>query len=82
MGCLPIVDTLYSNYTINQHGCIEKYSSVARDYNQMLQIELNSMQLSLANQGATIQYVDIYGSLIDMIQDHEKYGEWIISSVL
>ncbi|KAK4589789.1 hypothetical protein RGQ29_020391 [Quercus rubra] len=74
MGCLPIVDTFSSNSTSTKRSCIEQYSSVARDYNQMLQTQLNEMQQSSANHGAKIYYVDIYGSMFDMVQYPEKYG--------
>jgi len=40
----------------------------------MLQNELNLMQLSSANPGARLFYVDIYGPLIDMIQSPAKFG--------
>ena len=36
------------------------------------------MQQSSANHGAKIYYVDIYGSMFDMVQYPEKYGEWMI----
>ena len=44
----------------------------------MLQTQLNEMQQSSANHGAKIYYVDIYGSMFDMVQYPEKYGEWMI----
>ncbi|KAG6691196.1 hypothetical protein I3843_10G052800 [Carya illinoinensis] len=79
MGCLPIVITLFSNSSTVIHDqlqrrCLEQYSSVARDYNRLLQNDLNFMQLSLASQGARIFYLDIYEALIHMIEDHERFG--------
>ena len=82
MGCLPIVDTFSSNNNFTNRSCIEQYSSVARDYNQMLQTELDEMQQNSANHGAKIYYVDIYGPLFDMVQYPEKYGEWIVFWVI
>jgi hypothetical protein len=82
MGCLPVVVTLYSNRSATlQRGCVEQYSSIARDYNLMLQNELKLMQPSLANNGAKVYYIDIYGPLIDMIHDKAKFGERVLYSI-
>ncbi|KAK0578789.1 hypothetical protein LWI29_016208 [Acer saccharum] len=75
MGCLPAVITLNSEDAILQRGCIDKYSTVAREYNQMLQNELKSMHFGSANNiDAKIYYFDIYGPMIDMIQGPAKLG--------
>lgn len=75
MGCLPIVITLNAVETHNkQRKCIEKYSSVARDFNAMLQTELNSMQMKLAHLGFKIYYVDAYNALTNIIQSHSQLG--------
>ncbi|KAK1556712.1 hypothetical protein Q3G72_010607 [Acer saccharum] len=75
MGCLPVVITLNSEDAILQRGCIDKYSTVAREYNQMLQNELKSMHFGSANNiDAKIYYFDIYGPMIDMIQGPAKLG--------
>ncbi|KAI4296849.1 hypothetical protein L6164_036769 [Bauhinia variegata] len=75
MGCLPIMITLNSVNTFNHRGCIDKYSSVGRDYNLKLQNELHLIQLNNAsNHGAKIYYFDIYQPLVDQIQDHERLG--------
>lgn len=75
MGCLPIMITLNSNGAVLQRGCMDQFSSVARDYNALLQTELASMQSSLASQGSRIYYADIYQPLTDMIQRFPSYGE-------
>ena len=72
MGCLPVMITL--NRFDGVRGCLDKYSSVARDYNQMLQHELQLMQHRFSNPAANFYYVDIYGPLADMIQAPQKYG--------
>ncbi|KAK6917636.1 GDSL lipase/esterase [Dillenia turbinata] len=72
MGCLPIVITLHSG-TMNRN-CIDSESTVANDYNQMLQKELQAMQSQLAHQNVAIYYVDIYTPMVEMIQDPQKYG--------
>ncbi|WRX26507.1 GDSL lipase/esterase - like 10 [Theobroma cacao] len=68
MGCLPVVITLNSPNAILERGCIEKFSRVGMEYNQMLQNEVNSMRGRLAHLGAKILYVDIFTPLVDMIQ--------------
>ncbi|KAI3439989.1 Lipase_GDSL domain-containing protein [Psidium guajava] len=74
MGCLPIMITLNSNGAVLQRGCMDQFSSVARDYNALLQTELASMQSSLASQGSRIYYADIYQPLSDVIQRFPSYG--------
>ncbi|XVE88142.1 hypothetical protein DITRI_Ditri19aG0044300 [Diplodiscus trichospermus] len=68
MGCLPVVITLKSEDAILERGCIEKYSRVGMEYNQMLQYEVNSMRARLAHHRAKIYYIDIFTPLVDMIQ--------------
>ncbi|XVF25715.1 hypothetical protein REPUB_Repub13aG0237600 [Reevesia pubescens] len=72
MGCLPVVITLYSQNAI-ERGCIEKYSRIGMEYNQMLQYEVNSMRGRLAHLGAKISYIDIFTPLVDMIQGLGKH---------
>ncbi|KAK4259702.1 hypothetical protein QN277_006009 [Acacia crassicarpa] len=72
VGCLPVMITLNS-FDV-ERSCIDEYSSVARDYNKMLQHELQLMQQRFSNSAANFYYVDIYGPLADMIQAPHKYG--------
>lgn len=65
MGCLPVVITLKSN-SISQRGCIESLSSVARDYNQLLQTRLFGLELMLQDCVTKIVYVDAYSPMADM----------------
>ncbi|KAL2341817.1 hypothetical protein Fmac_009757 [Flemingia macrophylla] len=76
MGCLPIMITLNSPNALFQRHCIDKYSSVARDFNLLLQHELHQMQskLNMSNSDAKIYYVDIYRPIADMIQAHKRFG--------
>lgn len=76
IGCLPIVITLYSNNAFYKRECIDRLSSIARDYNQKLQTQLSTMKLKSANSGKRIGYMDVYGPLEDMAF-HRKYGTWI-----
>lgn len=76
MGCLPFMITLNSPNAIFQRDCIDKYSSIARDYNLLLQYELHAMQLQLnmSTPDAKIYYVDIYKPIADMIQMRKRFG--------
>ncbi|XP_059637227.1 GDSL esterase/lipase At5g45960-like isoform X2 [Cornus florida] len=70
MGCLPVAITLYSGDAFHQRRCVETLSSVARDYNNILQNKLKSMQNNTTN----ILYIDIYKPLSDMIQRQGHFG--------
>ncbi|KAK7306593.1 hypothetical protein VNO77_44542 [Canavalia gladiata] len=77
MGCLPIMITLNSPNAFLQRDCIDKYSSIARDFNLLLQHELHTMQLQLINMSisdAKIFYVNIYEPIANMIQDRKRFG--------
>ncbi|KAL5151123.1 GDSL esterase/lipase [Glycine soja] len=76
MGCLPFMITLNSPNAFFQRDCIDKYSSIARDYNLLLQHELHAMQLQLnmSTPDAKIYYVDIYKPIADMIQMRKRFG--------
>ncbi|CAL5183527.1 unnamed protein product [Lathyrus oleraceus] len=76
MGCLPFMITMNSPNAFLQRNCIERFSSAAKDYNQLLQQELNTMQFHLnsSNSPAKIYYIDIYQPLANMVQAHQKYG--------
>nr|XP_043624529.1 GDSL esterase/lipase At5g45960 isoform X2 [Erigeron canadensis] len=73
MGCLPIVITLFSKNALFDRSCIDYFSSVARNYNFILQARLNLMQSNHALFGARITYLDTYSSLFDAVAGH-KYG--------
>jgi phospholipase/lecithinase/hemolysin len=76
IGCLPVMITLNSPNAFLQRDCIQQFSSTSRDYNLLLQRELQAMQLQLKSSysNAKIYYIDIYGPLANMIQSHQKYG--------
>ncbi|XP_028767295.1 GDSL esterase/lipase At5g45960-like [Neltuma alba] len=74
MGCLPVMITLNSDDAFTERGCMDKFSSAARDYNLMLQHELRFMQLNMSNAGLKISYIDIYGPLDSMIHSHDSFG--------
>ncbi|PIN10421.1 Triacylglycerol lipase [Handroanthus impetiginosus] len=70
MGCVPSVITLNSDNAFTHRGCIEELSSVARDYNRLLQNKLTAMQ----SRDAGFVYIDIYKPLDDMIKKPQHYG--------
>ena len=75
MGCLPVVITMFSKHAISERGCLDNYSSVGLQFNQLLLKELNLMQFRLANHGVSIYLTDSYVALTDMIQGHGRSGE-------
>ncbi|XP_031091978.1 GDSL esterase/lipase At5g45960-like [Ipomoea triloba] len=70
IGCLPIVITTFSGRPFSGRQCLDTYSAVAREYNQMLQDSLQTMK----NECKRIVYADIYKPIDDMVQNPTKYG--------
>ncbi|MED6155187.1 hypothetical protein PIB30_002916 [Stylosanthes scabra] len=73
MGCLPIMITFNSNNAFLERGCVDIFSSVARNHNLLLQNHLNLMQLN-SSLSTKISYIDIYQPLSNMIQDSLNSG--------
>ncbi|KAL3519912.1 hypothetical protein ACH5RR_018061 [Cinchona calisaya] len=80
MGCLPLVITLYSDSALTKRGCIDTFSSIAQDFNQKLQIQLNATQIRLADNGSRIAYLDVYGPLEEITSRGQKYDFEEVSS--
>lgn len=76
MGCLPVVINLNSGDPFEDRGCIEEFSSVAWNYNKMLQKELGKMEKSTQSLGVVINYIDIYNPLMEMIKAPTSFGEF------
>lgn len=74
MGCLPIVITLYGDHPLLKRDCVGYFSNIARDYNRMLQNELNGLQNQIQGSGGRIAYLDVYTPLEDM-SFGRNYGE-------
>ncbi|GFP97554.1 GDSL esterase/lipase at5g45960 [Phtheirospermum japonicum] len=70
IGCVPAVITLYSNNALSHRVCIERLSSIARDYNRLLQNKLTNVQ----THGTKIIYVDIYKPIEDIIKRPQQFG--------
>ncbi|GAB2298621.1 hypothetical protein Dimus_032691 [Dionaea muscipula] len=76
IGCMPIVITLYTK-NLNEHrGCLDSLSSVAREFNHLLQLEINatSHKLATADHRTKLVYADIYDQLESMIRNPTKFG--------
>ncbi|CAH2046251.1 unnamed protein product [Thlaspi arvense] len=80
IGCLPIVITVFSSDALTNRRCIDRFSTVATNYNFYLQKELDLMQMSLAHLGSKIFYLDVYNPLYEIIHDHRKFGFEEVSS--
>ncbi|KAL1537821.1 GDSL esterase/lipase-like protein [Salvia divinorum] len=79
LGCLPLVITLFSDHPVLDRGCDDSFSSIARDYNHVLQKELEALQVSVRSSGARIAYLDAYTPLEEMTLGH-KYGFDVVDS--
>lgn len=77
IGCLPVVITLYSSNAFLERGCIDRYSTVARDFNVLLQAELLSLQTRLSKKSPTfIGYINAYDRVIEIIRNGGKSGQY------
>ncbi|XP_057538505.1 GDSL esterase/lipase At5g45960-like [Amaranthus tricolor] len=70
VGCLPAIITLHTS-PHQPRICIESLSSIALQFNEMLERELNNMQQQST---LTIIYGDIYTPLQDQFIHPHKYG--------
>ncbi|KAL6574045.1 hypothetical protein OROHE_001587 [Orobanche hederae] len=70
IGCLPAIITLNSGDIVSRRGCIEWMSTIARNYNLLLQNILWAMQ----NQDVNIKYLDVYKPVDDMIKNPQQFG--------
>lgn len=69
LGCLPMLRTLGGGV---HRECVKKYNDASIVYNNKLSSGINSLNKGLPQ--AKIVYVDIYGSLLDLIQRPKNYG--------
>ncbi|XAR64213.1 Triacylglycerol lipase, partial [Bertholletia excelsa] len=73
IGCLPVQRTLAGGVG---RECVEPRNQAAQLYNSKLSAALDSLNRSLnkAEPKSRVIYVDIYSPLLDIIQNHKKYG--------
>ncbi|CAO2842918.1 unnamed protein product [Amaranthus hypochondriacus] len=74
VGCLPAIITLHTLSPHQPRICIESLSSIALQFNQMLERELNNIMLQQQPTLLTIVYGDIYTPLQDQFTHPHKYG--------
>jgi len=77
-GCLPLVMTFHLSLT-EPRSCIDSLSSIAKDFNQMLQDEIKLIQRSKPSIMAA--YADIYEPLLDQIKNPRKYGKRLFAKL-
>ncbi|XP_076917082.1 GDSL esterase/lipase At5g45960-like [Bidens hawaiensis] len=70
IGCLPAIITLNSKDPISSRQCIQRFNSVSRDYNNLLENNLKSLQTI----DSRIVYADIYSPIINMVQGKLQAG--------
>ncbi|KAI3697905.1 hypothetical protein L6452_31008 [Arctium lappa] len=68
VGCLPAIITLNSKDPISGRQCIQRFNSISRDYNQLLENNLKALQTS----DTRVVYADIYTPIIDMVQGNTE----------
>ncbi|KAL5715881.1 hypothetical protein ACHQM5_017643 [Ranunculus cassubicifolius] len=74
IGCLPVVITTNSYSSILSSGCVNNYTEVAIEYNQKLQLELQTMMVNNSANKVEILYGDLYGAMHDIIQNYDTMG--------
>ncbi|KAL6987752.1 hypothetical protein U1Q18_013500 [Sarracenia purpurea var. burkii] len=77
LGCIPVGITLLprnSKTTSPRRNCLDYVNKVARDFNLLLQNELNAMHSNLSKLGTQITYIDFEQPLLDVIQNPDTYG--------
>lgn len=70
IGCLPSQRTLGGGI---ERKCVEKYNQVAKLFNRKLMAELERLDNNNVVQ-ARVAYMDAYNPLMDIFENHEKYG--------
>ncbi|CAA3021506.1 GDSL esterase lipase EXL3-like [Olea europaea subsp. europaea] len=69
IGCVPSQRTLKGGVTRN---CVDSYNRAAELFNKKLSDELNLINRKLPE--ARMVYIDVYYFILDLIQNHKKYG--------
>ncbi|TYI75413.1 hypothetical protein E1A91_D06G002200v1 [Gossypium mustelinum] len=73
LGYLPISRTFGGGF---QRNSVDWLTQAAVKFNSKLEHELNHLNSNLP--GTRILYIDIYNPLVDLIQNHKKYGTGLI----
>jgi len=72
VGCVPYHRTLSGGI---ERKCIEKYNNAVMFFNDKLSQEIHSLNQKLPN--SRIAYIDVYHPLLDIIVNHQNYGNYI-----
>ncbi|ESQ36212.1 hypothetical protein EUTSA_v10008013mg [Eutrema salsugineum] len=72
IGCLPIQMTM-DRQKQSERRCIDKQNSDSKRYNKKLKKSLTVIQSNLS--GSVIFYADIYGAILDMATNPQRYGD-------
>lgn len=70
IGCLPSQRTLGGG---RRRRCVEKYNHAAELFNTKLSAEVEWLNNNNIVQGRVV-YIDAYNPLLDIFQNHTKYG--------
>ncbi|CAA7042568.1 unnamed protein product [Microthlaspi erraticum] len=71
LGCMPVHRIAFGGVFA---WCNFAFNKVAEDFNTKLQKSLQSYEVELCFKGAKFAYVDIYGTLMDLINHPKAYG--------
>lgn len=71
IGCLPSQRTLDGGI---ERKCVEKYNRVAELFNTKLMAELERINNNNNIVQVRVAYMDAYNPLLDIFENHEKYG--------
>uniref|UniRef100_M4EGE4 Uncharacterized protein n=2 Tax=Brassica campestris TaxID=3711 RepID=M4EGE4_BRACM len=69
VGCVPLQRTLFGG--LFTRGCNKPLNKMAKQFNARLSPALDSLDKEL---DGVIFYINVYDTLLDIIQNHEKYG--------
>ncbi|CAN6481205.1 unnamed protein product [Victoria cruziana] len=69
IGCVPFIRSIAGGIT---RQCSDPHNEASVMFNEKLRTKVQSLANSL--DGASVLYLDVYSPLMDMIENHEKYG--------
>ncbi|KAG7587195.1 GDSL lipase/esterase [Arabidopsis thaliana x Arabidopsis arenosa] len=71
LGCLPMSRLIFGRFFV---WCNFLANTISEDYNKKLKSGIKSWRGESDFRGARFVYVDMYNSLMDVINNHRKYG--------
>ena len=76
VGCVPYHRTLSGGI---ERKCIQKYNNAVMLFNDKLLREIGFLNQKLPN--SRIVYIDVYNPLLDIIVNHQKYGNFSLRNL-